>query len=73
MPKLYVKPEARKRKMKLRVMNELADFIGVVAGIAVIIAALILLSALISWIATEGLTDTRALIDLFTDALIIPD
>lgn len=73
MAKIYTRQEVKRRKVNFQIFAGIYDFVGVVAGIVVIIACAFLLAALISWVKRDGTESFRSLIDIFNSALIIPE
>ena len=73
MAKIYTRQEVKRRKVNFQIFAGIYDFVGVVAGIVVIVACAFLLAALISWVKRDGTESFRSLIDIFNSALIIPE
>lgn len=73
MAKIYTRKEVKRRKMNYQIFAGIYDFISIVIGIAVVIACLILLSSLISWVIADAQVSFESLWDIFTSALIIPE
>ena len=72
MAKIYTTREVKRRKVNFQIFAGIYDFLGVVAGIVVIIACSVLLAALISWIIRDSRDSFASLIKIFKDALIVP-
>ena len=72
MAKIYTRQEVKRRRTNFKIFAGIYDFIGVVAGIAVIIACGFLLAALISWVIRDGQSSFASLWDIFMSAIIIP-
>ena len=70
--RIYTRQEVRRRRLNFQIFAGIYDFIGVVAGIAVIVACALLLAALISWVARDGKESFTSLWNIFQDAIIIP-
>lgn len=73
MAKIYTRKEVKRRKMNYQIFAGIYDFISIVIGIVVVIACLILLSSLISWVIGDAQVSFASLWDIFTSALIIPE
>lgn len=73
MARLYTREEARKRRVKYQIFAGMFDFIAVVAGIALIIACILLLSALIDWLAADVPVTFKSLWDMFMQAVVVPE
>ena len=73
MAKIYTRQEVKRRKVNFQIFAGIYDFVGVVAGIVVIVACAFLLAALISWVKRDGTESFRSLIEIFNNALIIPE
>ncbi|MBR7188511.1 MAG: hypothetical protein IKD53_08160 [Clostridia bacterium] len=72
MAKIYTRKEVKRRRVNFQIFAGIYDFLGVVAGIVVIIACAVLLTALISWVIRDGRESFASLWKIFQDALIIP-
>ena len=72
MAKIYTRQEVKRRRTNFKIFAGIYDFIGVVAGIAVIIACGFLLAALVSWVIRDGQSSFASLWDIFMNAIIIP-
>ena len=72
MARIYTRKEAKKRKMRFQVFAGMFDFIGILAGIVVIIVCLLLLSALYHWVIGDVQSSFKTLWDIFMSAIIIP-
>lgn len=73
MAKIYTRQEVKRRRLNFQIFAGIYDFIGVVAGIIVIVACAFLLEALISWVVRDGSESFRSLWNIFQSALIIPE
>lgn len=73
MAKLYTREEAKRRRMKYQIFAGMFDFLAVIAGVAVIIACVILLSALVNWIIGDAQVTFKSIWDMFEKALIVPE
>ena len=72
MAKIYTRREVKRRRINFKIFAGIYDFVGAVAGIVVIIACAILLSALINWVARDGRESFASLWDIFQSAVIVP-
>ena len=72
MAKIYTTREVKRRKVNFQIFAGIYDFLAVVAGIIVIIACAVLLTALITWVIRDGRESFASLWKIFQDALIIP-
>ena len=73
MAKIYTRQEVKRRRMNFQIFAGIYDFVGVVAGIIVIVACAFLLAALVSWVMRDGSESFKSLWNIFQDALIIPE
>ena len=73
MAKIYTTREVKRRKVNFQIFAGIYDFLAVVAGIIVIIACAVLLTALITWVIRDGRESFASLWKIFQDALIIPN
>lgn len=73
MAKIYTRKEVKRRRMNYQIFAGIYDFISIVIGIVVVIACLILLSSLISWVIGDAQISFASLWDIFMSALIIPE
>jgi len=71
--RIYTRQEAKRRKMKYQIFAGMFDFIGILAGIVVIIACCVLLSSLVKWAINDAMSSFETLWDIFMSAIIIPD
>lgn len=71
--KIYTRKEVKRRRMNYQIFAGIYDFISIVIGIVVVIACLILLSSLISWVIGDAQVSFASLWDIFMSALIIPE
>lgn len=72
MAKIYTQREVRRRKTSFLIFAGIYDFLGVIAGIVVIIACCVLLTALVNWVIRDGQASFASLWKIFSDALIVP-
>ena len=72
MAKIYTQKEVKRRKTSFLIFAGIFDFLGVIAGIVVIIACSVLLTALINWIIRDSQASFASLWKIFQDALIVP-
>ncbi len=72
MARIYTRKEVRRRKTSFLIFAGIYDFLGVVAGIIVIIACAVLLTALFNWMIRDGRESFASLWKIFMDALIVP-
>ena len=72
MAKIYTRQEVKRRRTNFQIFAGIYDFIGVVVGIAVIVACVILLAALVSWVTRDGQESFSSLWEIFQSAIIIP-
>lgn len=73
MARIYTRQEAKRRKMKYQIFAGMFDFIGILAGMVVIIACSVLLSSLVKWAINDAMSSFETLWDIFMSAIIIPD
>ena len=73
MAKIYTTREVKRRKVNFQIFAGIYDFLAVVAGIIVIIACAVLLTALITWVIRDSKESFASLWKIFQDALIIPN
>jgi len=71
--RIYTRQEAKRRKMKYQIFAGMFDFIGILAGIVVIIACCVLLSSLVKWAINDAMSSFETLWNIFMSAIIIPD
>ena len=72
MARIYTRQEAKRRRVNFQIFAGIYDFLGVVAGIVVIVACGCLLAALVNWVARDGQMSFKSLLDIFNEAIIIP-
>ena len=53
MARLLTREEARRRKVKFQIFAGMFDFLAVIAGFIVVIACIILISALVRWVTVK--------------------
>ena len=73
MAKIYTRKEYRRRKVNYQIAAGLYDFISIVIGIVVIIACIVLIISIFSWVIRDGQSSFESLWNLFLDAIIIPE
>lgn len=73
MSRLYTREEVRRRRMKYQIFAGMFDFLAVVAGIVVIIACIILITALVKWVMGDVPVTFQKLWDMFMSAIVIPE
>lgn len=73
MARIYTRKEVRRRKTNFLIFAGIYDFLAVIAGIIVIIACAVLLTALFNWVARDGRASFASLWQIFQDALIVPN
>lgn len=73
MAKIYTRKEVKRRRMNFQIFAGIYDFVSIVIGVVVIIACLILLSSLISWVISDAQESFASLWDIFMSAIIIPE
>ena len=72
MAKIYTRQEVKRRRINYKIFAGIYDFVGAVAGIVVIVACAILLTALVNWIVRDGQESFASLWQIFQDAIIVP-
>ena len=72
MARIYTRKEVRRRKTSFLIFAGIYDFLAVVAGIIVIVACAVLLTALVNWVIRDGRESFASLWKIFQDALIVP-
>lgn len=73
MAKLYTREEVRRRKMKYQIFAGMFDFLAVVAGVIVIIACIILISALVRWVVADVPVTFAKIWETAMKAIVIPE
>lgn len=73
MARIYTKREVRRRKTNYLIFAGIYDFLAIIAGIIVIVACAVLLTALVNWVIRDGQVSFASLWNIFHDALIIPE
>lgn len=73
MAKIVTRQEVKRRRMKYQVFAGMFDFVGILAGLVVIIACCVLLSSLYHWVVSDVEASFATLWDIFTSAIIIPE
>ena len=72
MARIYTRQEVKRRRVNYQIFAGIYDFLGVVAGIVVVVACAFLLAALINWVTRDGKESFASLWQIFNDAIIIP-
>lgn len=72
MAKIITRKEARQRRMKYQVFAGMFDFVGILAGLVVIVVCALLLSSLYHWVIADVQSSFASLWDIFMSAIIIP-
>lgn len=72
MARILTRQEVKRRRMKYQVFAGMFDFVGILAGLVVVIACVILLSALYNWVVRDVQASFATLWDIFVSAIIIP-
>ena len=72
MARIYTRQEVKRRRVNYQIFAGIYDFLGVVAGIVVVVACAFLLAALINWVTRDGKESFASLLEIFNDAIIIP-
>ena len=73
MAKIYTRREVKRRRMKYQVFAGMFDFVAILAGLVVVIACAILISALYQWVIRDVQSSFATLWDIFVSAIIIPE
>ncbi|MBE5809030.1 MAG: hypothetical protein E7317_11910 [Clostridiales bacterium] len=73
MMRIQTRSEVKKRRMRYQVFTGFFDFLGILAGVIVIIACAFLIKSLVDYVMAEGQSMFKVLWQIFTDALIIPE
>lgn len=73
MARIMTRKEVKRRRMKYQVFAGMFDFVGILVGLVVAVACIILLSALYNWVIRDVQSSFATLWDIFTSAIIIPD
>ena len=72
MARIYTRREVKRRRMKYQVFAGMFDFVAIIAGLVVVIACAILISALYQWVIRDIQSSFATLWDIFVSAIIIP-
>lgn len=72
MPKLYTQHERLKRRERYQIAAGMIDFVAILVGIVVLIAGVILLSALVRWVIRDVPTTFARFIEVLEKAIIVP-
>ena len=73
MARLLTREEARRRKVKFQIFAGMFDFLAVIAGFIVVIACIILISALVRWVMSDAPLTFKTLWEIFMKAIIVPE
>ena len=73
MARFITRKEAEGRKFRLRVFAGMFDFLGILAGLVVIVVCIVLINSLFHWAVKDAEVSFKTLWDLFTSAIIIPE
>ena len=73
MARIVTRQEVKRRRMKFQVFAGMFDFVGILAGLVVIAACVILISALYHWVIRDVQASFATLWDIFFSAIIIPN
>ena len=73
MARIMTRKEVKRRRMKYQVFAGMFDFVGILVGLVVAVACIILLSALYNWVIRDVQSSFATLWDIFISAIIIPD
>ena len=72
MAKLYTRKEAKERRMKYEALAGVADGMGLLLSIGIIIACVILVGALVTWILGDAQTTFATIFETIERALVVP-
>ncbi len=70
--KLYTRKEAEDRRIRFAALAGIFDGLGTLAGIVVIFACVILVTALFTWIVSDARNSFATISDTLSRAVIIP-
>ena len=73
MAKIVTRQEVKRRRMKFQVFAGMFDFLGILAGLVVIVVCIVLINSLLHWAVKDAEVSVKTLWDLFTSAIIIPE
>ena len=73
MAKIVTRQEVKHRRMKFQVFAGMFDFLGILAGLVVIVVCIVLINSLFHWAVKDAEVSFKTLWDLFTSAIIIPE
>lgn len=73
MPKIYTRKEAEGKRLKLRIFAGMFDFLGTVGSVVVILACVLLLTALTTWIINDGKTTFQSIFYSIRTSIIMPE
>ena len=73
MARLYTREEVRRRRMKYQIFAGMFDFLAVIAGLIVVVACIILISALVRWVMGDAPLTFKTLWEIFMKAIIVPE
>ena len=71
MARLYTRREQHSRRLTFRIFAGMFDFVGTVASAIIIIVCVVLIVQLAKWIAADFDTSFGAMLDMFTEAVVI--
>ena len=72
MAKVYTRQEVKRRRMGFQIFAGIYDFLAIIAGVVVIVACVLLLTALVNWVVRDGSLSFATLWNIFQSAIIIP-
>lgn len=72
MARIVTRQEVKRRRMKFQIFAGMFDFVGILAGLVIIVACVILISALYNWVLRDVQASFATLWDIFVSAIIIP-
>lgn len=72
MAKLYTRREVKERRMKYEALAGVADGMGLLLSIGIIIACVILVGALATWIIGDAQTSFATIFESIEKAIIVP-
>lgn len=73
MARLMTREEVRRRKVKYQIFAGMFDFLAVVAGVIVIIACIVLFTALVKWVVADVPVTFKTLWEIFLKAIVVPE
>ena len=72
MAKLYTRKEARERRMRYEALAGVFDGMGLLLSIGIILACVVLVGALATWILGDAQTTFATIFETIEKAIIIP-